>query len=55
LVFALPGNRQMRELVFNGLSHDLTKAGRTSVVNQSSIWMTERTMICKERSEPKRL
>jgi hypothetical protein len=45
LIFALPRNGQMRELVFNALSHDLSKAGRTSVVNQSSISMTDRTMV----------
>ena len=48
LVFALPRNGQMRELVFDAFSHDFFKAGRTSAVNQSSISTTERTMIDSE-------
>jgi hypothetical protein len=48
LVLALPRNGQTRELVFNALSHDFLKAGRTSVVNQSSISMTDKTMIDEE-------
>jgi hypothetical protein len=48
LIFTLPRNRQPRELVFNALSHDFFKAGRTSVANQSSISMTEKTMIDQE-------
>jgi hypothetical protein len=48
LIFALPRDWQPRELVFYALSHDFFKAGRTSVANQSSISMTDRTMIGHE-------
>jgi hypothetical protein len=45
LIFALPRNGHTRKLVFDAFSHDFFKAGRTSVVNQSSISMTDRNMI----------
>jgi hypothetical protein len=44
LIFALPGNGQMSELVFNAFSHDFPKAVRTSILCQSSIRMTESPM-----------
>jgi len=45
LIFALPRNGQMRELVFNALSHFCSKAVRTPIVYQSSIPMTESRMV----------
>jgi hypothetical protein len=44
LIFALPRDGQMCELVFNALSHFCSKAVRTPVVYQSSIPMTESPM-----------
>ena len=45
LIFALPRNPQARELVFNTLSHGCFKARRTSIPYQSSISMTESSMM----------
>jgi hypothetical protein len=45
LILALPGNRQIRELVSNAVSHDRTNFDRTLIICESSISMTEISMI----------
>jgi hypothetical protein len=54
LIFALPRNRQTRKLVLNTLSHGCSKARRTLVGYQSSISMTESSMVsnpCAQNSD----
>jgi hypothetical protein len=55
LIFALPRNRQTREFVLNTFSHDCSKARRTLVTYQSSISMTESSMVSHLTLKPETL